>query len=66
MDYFLTFLFEEALLCNLSMVQEFYANMKTKACSQVVAVRGIETNISLVAINRILGTMDVSMTPFNY
>lgn len=38
MDYRLTFLFEEALPCNLSMVLEFYANMKTKARSQVVTV----------------------------
>lgn len=38
--------------------------MKVEACYQVVIVWGIEVNITPVVINRILGTMDVSTTPF--
>lgn len=40
MEYQLTFLFEEPMPCNLSLVCEFYANMKTEGQSQVVIVWG--------------------------
>lgn len=64
MDYHLTFLFKNILPCNLSLVREFYANIKIEVRSQVVMVWGIEVNITPVTINRILGTLDVPSFPF--
>lgn len=58
MDYHLTFLFENPLPYNLSLVRDFYPNMKTEAQSQVVIVWGKEVNITSVVINRILGILD--------
>lgn len=54
----------ETLPCNLSMVREFYANMKVEAHSQVVILWGILVNITLVTINAILGTRNVSIASF--
>lgn len=58
MDYRLTFLFEEPRHYNLSIVRGFYANMSKDPWTKVVIVQGMEVNITLITINRVLGTLD--------
>lgn len=46
-------IFANPLKCNLSMVQEFYANLQADAQTQFVEVQGVQVNMSPMAINNI-------------
>lgn len=56
MEYHLTFLFEKPMHYNLSIIQEFYANIKKEPWSKVVTIQGVEVNITPVANNRALAS----------
>uniref|UniRef100_M1DET2 Putative plant transposon protein domain-containing protein n=1 Tax=Solanum tuberosum TaxID=4113 RepID=M1DET2_SOLTU len=49
------FIFQDPSECNVSVVQEFYANWKPDARSHIVIVRGMEVPLTPSAINQILG-----------
>lgn len=40
-------------------MREFYSNLQAEGRTQITMVHGVEVNISLVAINGILRTLDV-------
>lgn len=65
MEYRLNFWFEKPRHNNLSLVREFYANMRKEPWIHVVTVRGVEVNISPIAINGVLNTIDVLVGTFN-
>lgn len=54
------FIFQKPFRFNLSMVKEFYANFQSDIYTYFVQVQGVEDNLSLLAINQILGTTEVT------
>ncbi|KAG5615721.1 hypothetical protein H5410_015545 [Solanum commersonii] len=52
------FIFQDPSECNVSVVREFYANLKPDARSHFVIMRGVEVSLTPVLLNQILGTTD--------